>query len=452
LGFALAGFGVALRPSEAPLGGRPDRPVRRLGRWPFFWAGVVLLGYIAVQACNPSWRFVASAGAWWLVPMPHVAWLPTSVAAPFARSNSWRTLVIVGSLWLLACSVRIGFQRRNAYRFLFAVLIANAALLAAFGMAERISGTARIFWAYVPANADFVASFIYRNHAGAYFNLMIALASGLALWHLQRVQRRKENPAKTIVFAFSAGFIALMVVYSSSRMAIFLLAALGAAITVISGLTWWYRDSDGARGREVAGGLAVIAACLAIGAIALRDDAVWSRLAELANDPAATMADRTVVRQAAEKMLADHWVFGWGGGCFRYGFPLYSQHYPSIYQFPSGLRKYWEHAHDDLLEIPIEFGAAGVLPIALALAYGVPALLRRRFWANPVCPPLLVGCVLTLAHAWLDFVFQSPAVLFTWTVLLVGASRWSELDQPSTRRRLNQRMVSIRARDAASPP
>jgi O-antigen ligase len=134
-------------------------------------------------------------------------------------------------------------------------------------------------------------------------------------------------------------------------------------------------------------------------------------------------------------MLSDRWALGWGAGCFRYGFPLYAQHYPEIYFSPLDGRKYWEHVHDDLLEFPIELGAVGMIPIAAALGFVGWRLLRARFWRNPVSLCATVGCLLTLSHAWVDFVFQNPAVTATWAILLVGAIRWAELESSVEHRR-----------------
>ena len=124
----------------------------------------------------------------------------------------------------------------------------------------------------------------------------------------------------------------------------------------------------------------------------------------------------------------------WGAGCFRYGFPKYTKEYPAIHYFNNGVRRSWEHAHNDLLEFPAELGVAGLLPVAGILGTGLWQLYRRRFWRNCVALALVLGCTLVVLHASVDFVFQNPAVLLTWSVLLAGALRWTELDQPGGRR------------------
>jgi O-antigen ligase len=172
-----------------------------------------------------------------------------------------------------------------------------------------------------------------------------------------------------------------------------------------------------------------LAGLIGTGLVVLRAAKVWERLADQVAHPVAFDRDRTLARQASRDMFCDRWLLGWGAGCFRYNFQDYAAKYPEIY-YAGNHRQYWEHAHDDWLEFPVELGAAGMLPLAGILGYGVWQLGRRRFWRSAVSFCIVLGCGLVLLHAWVDFVFQNPAVLLTWSVLLVGAVRWVELDQP----------------------
>lgn len=448
LGLALAGFAVALLPRSASRTERagPYCPAQRLLRFPVFWAGLILLAYIAVQALNPSWRFVRNATSWWLVPIAHVPWLPAGVDAPYLRSNPWRALVVMASLWLLLCSMWMGLLRRQSYRWLFGGLVANGVLLALLGFLQQLSGTTRIFWRYAPSNDQFVSSFIYRNHAGAYFNLITALAAGMTLRHYLRARRRMESPFLTVLFGFAAGCLGVMVVFTYSRMAIALLFVL--ALLVCGLLAAGHLRGGRSRRDLLAPGLAFMA-IIGLGLISLRSDIVWRRFALLVNDPSATLSNRVLARRAGEDMLRSRWLFGWGAGCFRYGFPLFAQHYPTIYYAPPHNLMYWEHVHDDLLEFPIEYGLIGMLPITASLGCAAAELARRRFWRHslPLCA--VFGCILVLGHAWLDFVFQCPAVLLTWAALLGGAVRLAELETGPVR--INPRTARTRAPDASSP-
>jgi hypothetical protein len=434
LGFGIVGFFLMAWPRAEP--GDIDVkqwPAARLLRFPVFWAGLILLGYIAVQGLNPAWRFIGVAHSWWIEPVAHVSWLPSGVKAPFAISNPWRALTVDGSLWLLVCSVWAGFLRRKSYHALFFILVGNAFFLALLGMLQKLSGTDRIFWSYLPSNPSFIASFIYPNHAGPYFNLMVALAAGLAWWHRQRARRQFEKPGQAFFFTFLAVFTGLAVISTYSRMSVVLLLVL----TVLAGGAFalgLFRRTGRIRDRRafLLPALA-LAGVIGTGLVVLRTAKVWERLADQVDHPVAFDRDRTLARQASRDMWCDRWLLGWGAGCFRYNFQDYVAKYPEIY-YAGNQRQYWEHAHDDLLEFPVELGVAGLLPLAGILGYGAWQLGRRRFWRNAVSFCAVLGCSLVLLHAWVDFVFQNPAVLLTWSVLLVGAVRWVELDQPGGRR------------------
>ena len=437
LGFAIVSFILAALPRNngADFCDSPRTrhwPAKRLIRSPAFWAALVFLGYIAIQGMNPCWQFFRDENSWWLEPVDHLAWLPSGVAAPFDLTNPWRALVIFASLTLLVSSVWVGFSRRKSYHTLFTLLAANAGLLALFGLVQHLSGAKRIYWSYVASNDSFVASFIYPNHAGPYLYLMAAVAIALARWHHQRARRRLENPGPASLFLFFAGCCSLLVIFSYSRMSIILLLTLTllVAVTLVMKLL---RRTGPARDRAEFWPLALtFSALLCIGLVTLRTERARDRFAEMLTNSGEVRA-HALARQAATDMLRDHWLSGWGAGCFRYGFPKYTKKFPEIHLLDNGPRRIWEHAHDDLLEFPIEFGVVGLLPLVGLLGYGSWRLYRLRFWRNVVSLTLVLGCGLVLLHAWVDFVFQNPAVLLTWSVLFAGAVRWTELDQPRRR-------------------
>ncbi len=440
LGCAIAGFILALWPrrTSEDFGGEPGQvfwPATSLLRLPVFWAGLALLGYIILQGLNPAWHFVSDADSWWLEPLDPVTWLPTSVEAPFARSNPWRTMIVFGSLFLLVNSVWVGFTRRKSYYAFFVLLAVNAGLLALFGLVQRLSDTPRIFWSYVPSNAGFVASFIYPNHAGPYLYLLVSLAVGLALWHAQRVRKQIGSFWPVAGFVLISAGCSLLVIISNSRMSILLLLAFMLGLSGCLVLRLLQRSGPARSRPEIFPLGLALAAMLCLGIVTLNTDRIRNHFAPIISNPTSAILDRTLPRQAAENMLHDYWLFGWGAGCFQYGFPKYTEKFPEIHYFSYGPRRLWEHAHNDLVEFPVELGVVGMLPLAGILGCAAWQLYRRRFWRNVVSLSLGVGCALILVHAWVDFVFQNPAILLSWSVLLVGALRWLELDQPRAQKR-----------------
>jgi O-Antigen ligase len=438
LGLSIAGLALALagRPerSSAAATAHPARDSYGLLQFPIFWAGLALVAYEAIQGLNPAWRYTSDASSWWLVPLTHAPWLPSGIDGPFLRSNAWRSLTIDASLWLTTCSVWVGFRRRQSYRILFTVLVANGSLLALLGILQQLASAKKIFWSYLPANDSFIASFVYRNHAGCYFNLLTSLAAGMAWWHFDRERRRLERTGRAAVFTFMAVFMGIMALFSYSRMAEVLLLLFTAIVAAVLTSRLVRRREGAVTGTHLLPTAIAVAAFLIIGVVTLRSDKMWGRFSGLVHDPIASVSDRAEVRRASEEMLGDHWLLGWGAGAFRYAFPLYAQKFPAIYFSSQGQVRYWEHAHDDLLEFTIELGAIGCLPLLFMLGYFAVQLLRRNFWGNGLSLCAVLGCALVLLHAWVDFVFQNPAVLLTWGVMLTGALRWAELDSLPGRR------------------
>jgi hypothetical protein len=179
----------------------------------------------------------------------------------------------------------------------------------------------------------------------------------------------------------------------------------------------------------------------------LNFETVWKRFAGMVANPMASAHDRNEARAAAEEMFADKPVFGWGAGCFRYGFPNYASQHPSIYYVGTGSRRFWEHAHSDLIEYPVEYGIAGMLPLACGAVWILWQAVRRRLWDNPFALPVFCGAGITVVHAWGEFVFQNPAILATWAVALLGSLRWAEQDFKSL-----QEMALPRPNPASLPP
>ena len=433
---AVIGFGMALWPRDytARFTGGPEfkmAPWPKLLRFPLFWFGLALLAYIAIQGLNPAWRYESNPSHWWLRRVKHIAWLPSGMETPFARFNAWRALIIYSSAWLVACSIWVGLTRRLSVQYLLMGLAINGCVLAVIAAAQRFAGNGKILWFVTPpVNSMGFASFIYKNHAGAYLGLIAAISLGLAYWYYDRGVRRlqKSNPAG--LFAFMGLFVALMVIFSFSRAAAVLilvyLAAAGVALFFIR-----RRQAPGTGSPVIALTLLLVFAGFAYVALqSFEIDQVVRRFDEFGQEGlnAPSVIEREMARTAGEDMLQANWLTGTGAGSFRFYYPEYVKKFPQIYR--SG-KSFWEHAHCDWLEIPIELGLGGML-LLLGCAGSIGLILIRNYaWSSPLAVLLLLGCAMTLAHAWVDFPFQCPAILITWTTLPVCVARWLELENQS---------------------
>ena len=438
LAIAAAGFAAALVPRDYYRDGAEPYGLwmmRRLARFPIFWIGGALLIYVALQAINPAWRYTQTATQWWLVKQKDISWLPAGIGAPFARFNAWRQLMIYASAWLSVCSVWVGLTRRRSLRILLGIIVFNSLLLVGLLAIQRISDDHRMPWPLTKwTRNDLTASFVYENHAGAYLGLATFCAIALATWFFEYGRRSFAKSTPAGVFALGALFLTGAVMFTLSR------GALLALVVALGVLTGWFLlrrrmqpDAPGGNPAIRRAVLLLLAVFVGIAVMCLNFSAISGKWDQFATQGSREFSvySRVLARSAAADMLRAHWQRGVGAGGFRYLFPEYVKHYPAIYE---GGQMYWEHAHCDWLEIPIELGLVGEMLIVAGAAWWIAWFVRRRAFWNALAAPLLIGCLQTVIHAGFDFPFQCPAILVTWCILIAIAGRWIELEPSGSSR------------------
>jgi O-antigen ligase len=434
-GLSILSLGVALcvRRYSGKYASRQPFRLRTLPillRFPIFWLGLMFLFYILVQALNPAWIYAATDRGWWLQGVSHIAWLPTGLRTPFAQASPWRSLMIYSSAWMSTCAIWTGFTRRKSLRILLVLLTINAFLLALFGLAERALHADRIFWFWKPPASYFVSSFVYRNHAGAYFDLTLAICCAVGFWYYRLQIRRQEPSSPAVMFGLFAAIIAAIVLYSYSRGATILMLGLLAIVAgMIGRLSFLSRDSSRSLLTIIFVGL-VFVTIVGLSLIGLKTDEIGERMRTLGRqiDPHSENF-RLVVYQATWEMAEDRLVLGWGAGSYYYCFPGYQARHPEIcFARDSHKRLLFEHTHDDYLELLAEYGVVGCSLLVAGLAYCLFRLLRLRVWRHPSASILFLGCLVTMIHATFDFPFFNPAVLITWCCLWPVMLRWLEIE------------------------
>lgn len=439
-GFGAEGQGQRTKRSDhLPLRSSPFAGYRvsawpRLVRFPLFWLGLALLAYLGLQALNPSWVWERNATTWWLRRVNDTPWLPTSVQTPFERFDIWRQFIIYATVWLTVCALWIGITRRKTLHLLLGVLVGNAVILGLVGFAHKATGEAKVLWLQSFPEASSFASFVYRNHAGAYFSLLSFAALGLGVWHFFEGRKRMARSTPAALWVIAALLLVFAVVFSLSRGAIISLTVFGIA-AVIAVVILRVSSATQSTIPPIIPVMVALGIVGTVGWMVRQIDftAVYYRFEQLsklqANDP--SVINRQYAREAALQMQGDHWLRGVGAGGFRHLFPEYIRQKPLIYE---GGRFFWEHAHNDWLEIPIELGLTGVLLIAAGFSWMAWSWAKGGGWRHPLALMVALGAGQVLAHAVMDFPFQNPAILVTWWALLVISLRWLELDAPQGRR------------------
>ncbi len=402
---------------------------RKASRAPL-WIGLPVMGYALVQWCNPAWSFANDDHSWWLEPTKNISWLPAGVSAPLDRFNPGRSLLVWGAAWMNACAIWLGFGNRGSLRLLFATVACGGAAVALFGIVQRLSGAEKIFSVFEPGNKAFIGSFIYPNHAGAYFNLIAVICAALAL--AKRESSESNAQGRQALFYLALGGITVICcLFTLSRMSILLLIVFGVVLSAHRCIGGWggKPHPEKTKKKQASRRVAIIVTAVTLaaggGLLFTQLGPLKQRFADFASNPGLFIQPRLQVAEASVDMWQDRWLFGWGAGCFRHGFPLYAQQYPDIYYIDGGYRIAWEHAHNDWLQALVELGVLGCLPMVAGLAWGIGEVKRTRAWRHATPFALLIGCALACLHAGVDFIFQNPSVLMTWLAILAGALRWA---------------------------
>jgi len=435
---ALASLGVALIPrhyTEEHTGAGGFRLVTwpKLVRFPIFWIGLLLFGYIALQGSNPAWIYRDDGKGWWMEAIPYIEWLPTSVSVPFDHGGGpWRVMIVYASAWLMGCAIWVGFTRRRTLQALFIAVSANGIALAGFGLIQRMLSNGKLFWFWESPNSSFFSSFVYKNQAGAYLNLTLAVTCGLGTWYYLRGLRRleKSNPAGLFAFFATCIAVAILVSYARGATLIMLLFLCGCAVA----FTVKHLRAPNAARRPVVGIALLLIFCffLKTGFDALNSREAWTRLSNGLNGQDTSLESRRTATQAAIEMWGNSWRWGVGAGCFRFLFPVYQQHYPSILTLDGkadGPHAYWEHAHNDLVETSLELGVPGLALVLAAGCFLSVRLIRIQFWGNPLGGCATFGNILLIVYARWDFPLQCPAVLVLWVALSVATLSWTQFEE-----------------------
>lgn len=424
---------------------RPGENLRRLLRFPPFWLGILLFSYITIQGFNPAWDFVTDGNQWWMERLDPIAWLPTGMRTPLIGMSPWRMLLILIPPWILACAVGIGIRRRRALVWLAAGITLHAALWGGVAIAQRTTGATEILWRFPSGNRfGFVGTFVSPNHAGAYVNLLYALATGLALHWIIETRRRLRPSGPHLVVAPVIVLLLAVQVLTDSRAAWVIAAALALILAVIFAWTVFVRYRHGG---ALIPGLAALCLAGALGAVLWTttqsnyyryrfsmSDVVERTIADMPRDLRHHQVEqRLALYGAVAEMARDGMPYGWGAGSFRYFFPVYRRDVPELQFRTSRVRtNIFRYAHNDYLQIGAELGIVGGGILAGFLLYGFGAVLARfrRISAPALC--WIAGTLGLLAHAAVDFPLYNPAILTLFTAMLILAVQWGRVGQRTT--------------------
>jgi len=308
---------------------------------------------------------------------------------------------------------------RERLRVLLIVLFAVGFIEALYGLIVYVGGGELGLWDPGHEAGTVSGTYVNQNHFAGLMELTIPVAMGLVIMSHEPYERGTGRRA-LLRWGFSMmsgqqgilhfGLLVMFgaLILSTSRGAV---GSLASAL-VIGVLIAASRRGAGAR--ELRIGLTAVA--LVVLAVA------WLGVGNLSSKLESTglASDRAEIRELSYMMIDDSPIVGTGVGTYRWVLPRYKDD-----RFGSG---FYEHAHNDYLEVLGEQGVFGLLLLSIALGLiGVKILGAYRRDQDPVIRGALfsavVGCTSLLIHGLVDFNLQIPAnALYFSTLLGVGAA------------------------------
>jgi len=418
-----------------------------------FWAGLALFAYFAVQDLN-AWGVVVDRAAFWakqglpgiepgsydIRPLPHVAWLPSGLRAPFTQEfttqlpmNAWRLMMIIAAPWALFCALCCGLRRRRGYVILGWITVLAACAHGLGGFFNQYSdGT--ILGLPVPYSTQCFGPFINHNHAGIYLYLNAAVALALTCWHIRRAGDNALRGGPHLVSAFLALLLALVTALTNSMGAAGVVLALGLVSVPAAYFIGFTNSRASLRAIVSVTGFALLfAAAALLFTVDLRS--LGNKFESKAAAFKATGSDdRAPFRRSTWRLATEGgwtgrvWV-GYGAGSYRWVSPPYQAQEPVLAAKDGSLAKRAIYAHNDWLQMLAEWGVLGLVPVLLALGW----LLRRIFRAfrpgHAESIPLACVLVLMMAHAYLDLIFWFTPLMFV--AAFVAAAMIAFVEQSS---------------------
>jgi hypothetical protein len=313
-------------------------------------------------------------------------------------------------------------RRRQQRRWLAGAVLAGALFQVFFGARDWFARATTLWGVELHASAIRLrGTFVNPNHLALYLELALPIALAWSWWAVQRAAGQAQLERRLLfagppVLAWLTLFTGLS--FTGSRAG---LLAAAAAVSVQGALVagtrrrWWLAPL---------GVLAALAGVGVVAAIAPREG-LGRLLGTTATD--VSLGARLEEYRAALGLWARFPVTGIGLGTFRDGFPLV--------QTPI-LEGTWWHPHNDLLEVLVTAGLAGVAVLAVGiwgLVRSASRVLREGGRSEDRAAGLAALGVLvsTGVHANLDFGLSMPGNAVTLAILL-GAATAAKRRGPST--------------------
>lgn len=445
-GLAILGFAMLFIPTgwEDSRHGGPRENFKALLKFPIFWFGLLLMVYITIQGLNPRY-FLAPAGkAMFYMDLEYVKWLPSGIKTPLREMNPWRMLLMLGSPWLVFCTIWLGLKRRKALRILLWIFAVNAFVWAVVAYLQHITGTTLMLWFMEPpvrVASGFWGTILNVNHAAAFLNLGILAQLTLFMHLAGRPGTNFMRGGPHLLLLPMAVATLAVLLRMPSRAALFVLAVTLLLFLMIGVIKVFKLAREGYSPLVGVALLVLLLSGMGLSLKAAIDLPVLRAEFQTAIKVAEDLKNdlRYYINLASIDMIKERPVYGWGAGAYRYHIASFEKKYPEIPQVNyRGARLSTVYAHNDYLQYLAELGWVGVSFILAGAAYLTIKVLLRLGSVDTGLALGAMGIPIFLSHAAVEFFFFHPLLLLAFGLLLAIFTRL--IDLSGKVRRATQRM------------
>lgn len=332
-------------------------------------------------------------------------------------------------------------DERRLDRFIQAIVYAGL-LQAVIGAVLFSIGAKYRFYFFDVAHTRVFGTFGYHNHMAGYMEMCLSVGIGLMLARLGTERgprgdwRRRVSGVIDFVLSpkmrlrFMLVIMVIALVLTRSRMgntAFFAAMLIVGAITIVLS-------------RKMAPAtIALIASLVIIDVVIV---GTWVGLEKVVNRVQETSLTeegggksesvelRSAAARSAMDLVADFPLFGTGGGSFYNAYLRYQTANASYNKL------YFDHAHNDYVELAADYGLIGLgifgLLVTLTVGKAISILRHRRSsLARGVAFGALMSMVALMIHSWVDFNLQLPANALM--ILMIMATAWIAAALPRAR-------------------
>lgn len=400
----------------------------------------VALGAFAVGWLFPAFRVETIAGTkyWAIAPLPG-RWLPVDGPIKISGLDMLMSVGLYSAVLsaMLLCKSRLVFARA------WATLAFCAGVGALLGIVEALSHADKVVWLIPIGNPLFFSTFPHPAQWCAFALLWMSAGLGLIAWLARQRGWRLlsgEGWALLLTILVLAASIELAG-DPAYRMLAMLVGAAGCLVIA------WQLRAERRRAKHSSFGAGVIGwTLIGLGLFGLLMlTMVRHPLDEWINYGGAGLALHERVLEDTQTLWRERPWFGWGAGSYRiaYGFVQGADQTPLFFAY----------ARSDFWQSLAEHGILGTLAWCAPAIWVLARLIWQRRLATFLIAPLIgLGAIALLGLV--DFPLASPAVFFSFWLLLLSLGRWSEVDQENTTSTPSEkrRVEKLRTEGKTLPP